>query len=476
MYKIGTGDFFLLKVIGQDGKSHFIIIDCGSYNMDKELLNGIIDEIFIETKGTIDLLIVTHEHADHIKGFSQCSDKFSKLKFKKIWFAWTEDINDQFANELREQYVTIRLALNEAAVQLSKYSADGYFETIYKNELKFDALIERELEFADALDWLNTLNNVNEATKNDSKITMVDKFKAWNLIDKDTIVEFKEPGEVIETLEGISGIRCFILGPPKDLKSLNDEGRKEDYYPKRENPSSLNTEFISALTSKISGSAMPYPFKPEYLIKENSPLKEEYFNPKSKSGWRRIDSNWLMNAGELALRFERCLNNTSLVFAIQIQSTEHILLFPADAEYGNWNSWHNALSWEITDTDGNPTKINAEYIIKNTVFYKVGHHLSHNGTPQPKGLDLMNNPLLTAFVPLDMDIISNNWKNTMPSDLLGASLIEKTKGKVYFSGNRQKIINNIKTNRVTINKRHITQIDKINRAFDDKPFVEVEIV
>jgi hypothetical protein len=40
-------------------------------------------------------------------------------------------------------------------------------------------------------------------------------------------------------------------------------------------------------------------------------------------------------------------------------------------------------------------------LVKRAIFYKVGHHASHNGTIKMGGLELMENSKLTAFIPLD---------------------------------------------------------------------------
>jgi hypothetical protein len=63
----------------------------------------------------------------------------------------------------------------------------------------------------------------------------------------------------------------------------------------------------------------------------------------------------------------------------------------------------------------------------------------------------------------------------MPCDYLGAALIEKTKGNIYFSGDHNKIINNIQTARVNISRKNIDQINSVCKPFLDKNFVEVEI-
>lgn len=68
-------------------------------------------------------------------------------------------------------------------------------------------------------------------------------------------------------------------------------------------------------------------------------------------------------------------------------------------------------------------------LLSRTVFYKVSHHLSFNGTPLDKGIRLMNSPDLAVMAPLDRRRISPRWKTTMPNYRLLRDLMERSQGK-----------------------------------------------
>src|SRR5207253_2988542 len=70
-------------------------------------------------------------------------------------------------------------------------------------------------------------------------------------------------------------------------------------------------------------------------------------------------------AGRLALALDSMRNNTSLVVLFRFQGKT--LLFPGDAQSGNWLSW--------IGTDGARQLINEVYLLK------VAHHGSENATP-----------------------------------------------------------------------------------------------
>ena len=55
------------------------------------------------TNGKLDRLVVTHEHWDHLSGFLQAGAIFDTFEVGEVWLAWTEDPQDELANELRKR-------------------------------------------------------------------------------------------------------------------------------------------------------------------------------------------------------------------------------------------------------------------------------------------------------------------------------------------------------------------------------------
>ena len=83
-----------------------------------------------------------------------------------------------------------------------------------------------------------------------------------------------------------------------------------------------------------------------------------------------------------ALRMNGLTNNLSLALAFEFMDSKKVMLFPGDAEFGSWASWHR-IKWDEKGADG---KHYTEDLLNRTVFYKVAHHLSHNGQPKDLGL------------------------------------------------------------------------------------------
>ena len=147
--------------------------------------------------------------------------------------------------------------------------------------------------------------------------------------------------------------------------------------------------------------------------------------------WRRIDDDWLAAYGQLALDLDNDTNNTSLVLAFEFVDSRDVLLFVGDAQVGNWKSWADIPF----DVPGRHTPMPAHDLLERTIFYKVGHHCSHNGTLKTGGLELMNKKNLVAFIPLDEAVARNQGRSgwDMPAAPLFKALNQKTAGRTVHS-------------------------------------------
>ena len=472
----GTGDCFLLQFKKGNQVSFNLMIDCGCITGGKQNFIPILDDLTVKTKGKIDLLVLTHEHADHINGFTSVAEKFVNLTIAKVWFAWTENKDDPEANNYRQHHTEQKMALAQATTKLNRLERDHYFHKLLELENQGAELADGIHHFIDSLNGLNGLNEATMAANGTE--TMEDILRRLKIIDSNTVVEYRYPGQTLEDVLGAEGIRFFILGPPKSLDLLSKEEGKNEGYEKRENKSTTNLAFIEAFSVSEDNAQDHIPFEPDFFFAATPTdafveFKEKYHA--DEQAWRKIDHDWLFGGAELALRLEQSINNTSLVMAIQFKDSEKILLFPGDAEYGNWLSWHDPqLNWSFVKNNVLQT-VGVDYIFKNTVLYKVGHHLSQNGTGKEIGLEQIKHPELAAMVTLDFKKILPGWLNTMPNDFIGAELINKTKGKLFFSGAYEPILKNIQTPRVSINASHLKETVKNNKKFVGKIAVEYSV-
>jgi hypothetical protein len=109
-------------------------------------------------------------------------------------------------------------------------------------------------------------------------------------------------------------------------------------------------------------------------------------------------------------------NNTSLILALELgeMGKGQVLLFAADAQVGNWESWQ---TWQC-ESDG--CKVTGPDLLKRTIFYKVGHHGSHNATLKEHGVEQMDD-LKAAIIPVDEEEAKKKRWGRMPlPDLIAA--------------------------------------------------------
>ena len=145
--------------------------------------------------------------------------------------------------------------------------------------------------------------------------------------------------------------------------------------------------------------------------------------------WRRIDGTWLDTSETLALAMDSATNNTSLVLALEIVATGEILLFTGDAQAGNWLS-RQSLQWSEKNASGKDIVTTVPDLLARTIFYKVGHHGSHNATLKEKGLELMTRDGLIAMIPVDHAMAVKKRWGKMPLPELVDRLNEKTNCRV----------------------------------------------
>ena len=440
-YRQGFGDCFLLSFRTGRARPSHVLIDCGLWPSGAgptARMREIVADIAKETGGTatkrgeIDVLVVTHEHWDHLSGFNQARDLFeTKLKVRAVWLAWTENPQDPLAQKLRaEQEKKIKVAGQIRARLRALSSRPGFSEAGKVALRQLDSL----LGFFGAAGAMGGVQGAMSFVR-----------EGWSGPER----SFHQPGDLLP-LPGAAGVRVYVLGPPRDAAKLRREsstqqgalyelfygvtledsllgalGALEDEVARFRDPAELGQPFDRAhrhaldLASPAPAAALP----PE--------LADFFARHYADEAWRRIDTDWLHVGGALALRLDRGINNTSLVLAFELPDGR-VLLFPGDAQLGNWESWHDpAIEWS-SRTPGGP-RIVARDLLARTVFYKVGHHGSHNATAQDRGLELMNHPDLRAFIPISHQMALVNGWDRIPLPGLVRRLREKARGRVWFA-------------------------------------------
>ena len=277
-------------------------------------------------------------------------------------------------------------------------------------------------------------------------------------------LRYLEPGQDPIELDGVIGVRVFVLGPPHGAllkqSEVTTKMLKDGTIYHLSGDSMFGIDALAAAVEPADSTTghvqdKYFPFSAEHRIprklpKPNNPknmianprygsikqfIKTTYDDP--DQSWRQIDSDWLNAFGQLALDLDSDTNNTSLVLAFEFVKTREVLLFVGDAQVGNWQSWAD-VEFNVPERK---TPMKAHDLVARTVFYKVGHHCSHNGTIGKGGLELMNREDLVAFIPLDKATAAKQGKKgwDMPAGPLFKALNDKAKKRVAISDQSESI-------------------------------------
>jgi hypothetical protein len=445
MYRHGLGDCFLLTFPRKQGAPFQALIDCGALARDKEDMKKLVKEIRDhvresngnEEKAWLDAVIGTHEHRDHLSGFNQAREIFNdEFEFKSVWLAWTENLTDRETEKIKKAR---RSKINK--VKKIVHNSRG-------GALAFDAVQS-----------LMSFSSDDDGIEGRSVAAAFEYLKQRGHDAGD--LRFLEPGGKPFRLAGVEGVRVYVLGPPPDPSYLKEsrvtEQMKRDevvYHLSGEGDDSIDALAAAAADESSPQIEKAHPFAVEHrFFPDNRPRQPQWLTPNTdyaqiasfvdktyndpEQAWRRIDDDWTIAVEQLALALDNDTNNTSLVLAFEFEKTGEVLLFPADAQVGSWRSWEK-LTFEV---DGRSAPLPARELLERTVFYKVGHHCSHNATLKKGGLDLMEREDLIAFIPLDIATAQNQgakgWE--MPAPPLHKALKERTKNRVVISDVNEKL-------------------------------------
>lgn len=427
MYRGLLGDCFLLRFRRRGGDA-FVLVDCGMFlGMDGEVahMRDIAADIGRACGGRLDVVVITHEHWDHLCGFLHAADQFDAIRIDTLWLAWTEDPADPDARELRRAHKAALAVLGAAAPRLAQ---------------------------RDVLDTV--LGFFGAAGSPARTATILEQMKA-----RAGSVRYLSPGQQPLALRGVEGVAVHVLGPPRDrrlLKQSDPTRRGREVYEFAGGAegdrlflaTGLNDRAAFPGSSDDAGidaaieAAMPFdrkyrtdiatlgraPGEPQWLAR----LAEIY--GASAAAWRRVDGDWLAALETLALRLDDDTNNTSLALAFALgmdhAGSGDVLLFPGDAQVGNWLSWADYKVPADADAD---KAITRDGILARTVLYKVGHHGSHNATLRAEGLEKMTRPDLVALLPVHEAYAREVRSWNMPFPALYERLLQRCGGNLLRS-------------------------------------------
>ena len=352
MYNVGLGDCIYLRVPDGEKDVH-ILIDCGNKFGSLDLLGQRITALKKELpdagggKKRLDLLVVSHPHEDHHKGFEEAF--FKDLKIGNLWLSPAFNREDPNAKGFR----ALQDAAQRALHSLSEVALGDMQEQVAELlSLSKDEAIEMLCHSLPKANGIQPL------------YVSADTPPAKLQIFKDKAINFK------------------VVSPMQDIDS---------YY--------LGGAGLSGTGDQLA----PQGLADGYSAVFSAPSPEKMKTPRniSSQDFNRLQSQAGSNALAVAELAGHVTNNLSIVLLLEWHGRR--LLFTGDAEWDGANlgavkKGRANGSWNVMWQE------RRKLLDQPLDFLKVGHHGSENATPwtgkMVKGKPHPINDILDAILPL----------------------------------------------------------------------------
>jgi hypothetical protein len=379
-YDVYFGDCFLLAFEYGDGQKRFVLIDFGSTGKGKVEHGAVIGEddqdptgvrllavakhIKKTCEGTLDVVVATHRHKDHIYGFGlpEAGQLIMDCKPKVVIQPWTEDPDDVtdltgkslvdaagFKNSPRQNFAQMLTDMHEVAASVEFEASRLGDENVFNKTI--DTGLQDKILFT--ADDNSKIKN-RKAVENLQKMATADGntphyvYFGYDKIDWETI---------------LPGVNVHILGPPS-LEQSNDITKATNTSDEFWSLQAMNSYFwgVASSTSRSAGGVGKPLFGIEKIMKSR-PANVRWVVRQL----RNVRASQLL---EIVRFVDNALNNTSVIMLFEVGDQK--LLFPGDAQIENWQ-----YALDMARKDPKISKLLTE-----TTLYKVGHHGSRNATPK----------------------------------------------------------------------------------------------
>jgi beta-lactamase superfamily II metal-dependent hydrolase len=321
-YFVGCGDCIYVHIPAPD--DFHILIDCGKKG-DAKLLEEAIEHLARTTlppgskPGTkrLDLIVATHRHEDHIKGFDP--KWFKNIEVKHIWLSAVMDPNHAQAKGVNELHSLAKTAMR--------------------------ALIESGRPLDPQVELLTSLYGVSNDVADECLMDELPKLNNLKPKFVSSGMSAKSLGVKLKTAD------IHVLAPERDI---------DGYY--------LGKDFDESLKGMMGIR--------QSLHSKNSVAAAAAPGNVSAADFRLLQSRMLSNGLAFAARDTTIQNNMSVVLLIEWNKKRR-LLFVGDAEWeGEYRLGKHNGSWNVMWEKHRKTHLKASID-----FLKIGHHASVNATP-----------------------------------------------------------------------------------------------
>lgn len=360
MYQVGFGDCFLVSVEYDgplsDGRAErHLLIDFGTSHSPREgMARGRMADVaaLIEahTGGQLDVLVVSHRHRDHLRGFEVAAGGaiMKRLAPKLVLRSWTEDPE---LSATADGPAAERAPAAAGADGADGPAGDGAAGPISAASVRYAALIAQAQEHVARLSGLVGLDEdirtaAEDQLKNADAVALLDE------LSRDGRGRYLYAGMDAGIADVIPGLAATVLGPPTVDQDQRVAKQRENH------PEYWLTALDASL--RVAGSAAD----------ADTPAPVSL--PPGPVRWLvdRLADQRSHSAARLVRDLDDALNNTSVILLLEVGDLT--LLFPGDAQIENWQHTLERLPRDAKLRDR----------LARVDLYKVGHHGSRNATPR----------------------------------------------------------------------------------------------
>jgi L-ascorbate metabolism protein UlaG (beta-lactamase superfamily) len=303
-YQVGFGDCFLLT-FKYPRFDRNVLVDFGSMRLPdgskRNYMQSIAKEIKKDCGGTLDVVVATHRHKDHISGFATNrngtgpGDIIASCNPKLVVQPWTE--NPKAA---------------EDATSAARTDVRGFVDSLENMHLVAETALKTaktlrraaDREVIEQLEYLGSDNIANrKAVEN---LMQMGKNK------------YVKHGDTLPLAQILPGVKVHVLGPPslEQSKTIGKQRRTdaEEFW------------HLQALTGEMASTDGDDVLFPEIATK-TIPISARWFRIRM----RRLRAEMMLSIVRI---LDKQMNNTSLILLFETGGKS--LLFPGDAQIENW--------------------------------------------------------------------------------------------------------------------------------------------
>ena len=351
VYQAGFGDCLLLTVtykgaLGDGRSERHMLIDFGMKVQRKggPSMAQIAERIAEHCGGQLDVVVATHRHQDHIRGFGDRAARttLDALTPRLVVRPWTDIPESDSAepafglDEASRGFISMLEGVHSQAEYVDQHFA-----------LDEGAVARRAKE-------LVTLGIKNAAA--------VATLEEWAKTGRPAWVR---AGDEVDLSDVMSGVRARVLGPP----TLGQVPSLTRY-------ASSSTEYWLRLAAAGDLGPMIRPDESTSVATAFDTLAEPGGAGAARWLLRQLRDQERLQALDIAEGFDNVLNNTSVILLVTVGRRN--MLFAGDAQTENW-------SFTLDHAYGEGGRSLDEELrseLANADLYKVGHHGSRNATPR----------------------------------------------------------------------------------------------